>query len=167
MNEAYYNYLKTDKWKHIAEIVKKRASYRCQLCNTDEKLVVHHRTYDNVFDELNHLGDLICLCAAHHELCHFPPTFKEVERNKRKFLVVPSKPPRRPKPSASVVAGQAGHVFSVARDFAMSDLNRDRFISFVKDALFRGWDMHDMAKLAKTKTWPAFKSIVACDPELV
>lgn len=66
----YYNFLKTPYWKAIAEKVKYKANYRCQICNSNEKLNVHHRTYDNHGDELHHMDDLICICEDCHEKYH-------------------------------------------------------------------------------------------------
>lgn len=66
----YSEYLKTDYWKAVSLEVKKRAGFRCQLCNSQMDLVAHHRCYDHRGNELEHLGDLICLCARCHSLFH-------------------------------------------------------------------------------------------------
>ena len=63
----YYDFLETPYWKAIAEYIRKRADYKCQLCNSTENLNVHHRTYEHHGDELNNLRDLICIC----EDCHY------------------------------------------------------------------------------------------------
>lgn len=67
----YYDFLKTPYWKAVADRVKYRANFKCQICNSSENLNVHHRTYDNHGKEIYHLGDLICLCKACHEKHHF------------------------------------------------------------------------------------------------
>lgn len=60
--------------------MKKRAKFRCQLCNSPLDLQAHHRTYEHKGDELNHLNDLICLCKKCHK------NFHAVEREEsRKF----------------------------------------------------------------------------------
>jgi hypothetical protein len=66
--EKYYEYLQSDEWDQKRKAKLKEAKYRCQLCNKDSKLSVHHRTYDNVFHEK--LSDLIALCEKCHEKFH-------------------------------------------------------------------------------------------------
>jgi len=70
MSQKYNDYLKTDYWKRVAEAVKKRADYKCQLCNSQHDLCAHHRDYSHRGDELNYLNDLICLCRRCHEIFH-------------------------------------------------------------------------------------------------
>ncbi len=66
----YSDYRQTEYWKQVAEAVKERAGHRCQLCNSPDNLHAHHRTYSHYGKELDHLGDLTCLCdrchADHH-----------------------------------------------------------------------------------------------------
>lgn len=66
----YQDYLKTDYWKAVSDAVKKRADYRCQLCNSQHDLCAHHRTYEHRGRELEHLSDLTCLCRRCHEIFH-------------------------------------------------------------------------------------------------
>lgn len=71
MNKAqYHEYLKTPRWKVIADEVKKRAGWKCQVCNSSLDLHTHHRTYDHLGDELSHMDDLICLCSRCHRIFH-------------------------------------------------------------------------------------------------
>lgn len=67
----YYDFLKTPYWKAIAEKVRYKADYKCQICNSSEGLNVHHRSYENHGDELHHMEDLICICKDCHEKHHF------------------------------------------------------------------------------------------------
>jgi hypothetical protein len=64
----YQEYLKTAHWKLLSEKVKRRAKYRCQLCNAEGVLNVHHRTYERRGHE--QLKDLICLCRQCHAKFH-------------------------------------------------------------------------------------------------
>jgi 5-methylcytosine-specific restriction endonuclease McrA len=64
----YKEYLLSDEWKKKRKAVLKRAGYRCQLCNSNENLHVHHRTYENIFHE--DLGDLTVLCGNCHKIFH-------------------------------------------------------------------------------------------------
>ena len=66
----YTDYLQTDYWKAVANAVKERADYKCQICNSPHDLTAHHRTYENRGHELSHLADLICLCRRCHDIFH-------------------------------------------------------------------------------------------------
>jgi len=66
----YSDYLKTDYWKAVSTAVKDRAGYKCQVCNSPHDLQAHHRTYEHRGNEMNHLGDLTCLCRRCHAIFH-------------------------------------------------------------------------------------------------
>lgn len=68
--EGYRLFLQTDQWKKVSDLVKKRDGYRCRLCNSEERLTAHHRTYAHRGDEINHLGDLTTLCHDCHSAFH-------------------------------------------------------------------------------------------------
>jgi hypothetical protein len=63
---TYQEYIQSDEWKSKAEAAKKRAGYRCQVCNSPDYLEAHHRTYERMCDELP--GDITVLCKECHEL---------------------------------------------------------------------------------------------------
>lgn len=86
MSEKYNDYLKTDYWKIVAEAVKKRADYRCQLCNSQHDLCAHHRTYDHRGNELNYLNDLVCLCRRCHEIFHGKIKIEDKPKKLQKFM---------------------------------------------------------------------------------
>lgn len=67
----YYDFLQTPYWKAIAEKIRYKANYKCQICNSSERLNVHHRSYENHGDELHYMEDLICICKDCHEKHHF------------------------------------------------------------------------------------------------
>src|SRR5918994_4687352 len=57
----YEEYLRTFEWRGRRERKLEAADYRCQFCNRYRKsLDVHHRTYDNLGQELD--SDLIVVC---------------------------------------------------------------------------------------------------------
>ncbi len=62
----YYEYLRSSEWRTQAEACKRRAGYRCQICNGTQHLQAHHRTYDRLGHELP--DDLTCLCDECHGL---------------------------------------------------------------------------------------------------
>jgi len=64
----YEKYLETSHWKHKRKMALERARYRCQVCNSNMYLNVHHRTYENLGNE--QLEDLTVLCRDCHSLYH-------------------------------------------------------------------------------------------------
>ena len=66
---SYKEFLQTPYWIFIARI-KKGQIERCQLCNSDKKLEVHHSTYDIRGNEINHLDKLTVLCHDCHAKYH-------------------------------------------------------------------------------------------------
>lgn len=79
-NMGYYQ---SDEWGTICEKVKSRDDYRCVVCNSCSRLVVHHRTYENFGKE--ELGDLITLCNGCHYMFHKRGKLKEFHRSKLLF----------------------------------------------------------------------------------
>jgi len=67
--EWYSNYLLSDEWKKLREQAVQRAGHKCQMCNRDGELHVHHRTYQT-FNTDSVINDLIVLCASCHERFH-------------------------------------------------------------------------------------------------
>lgn len=64
----YAHYLKTDEWKETRRKALKRARYKCELCNAEGVLNVHHKTYERRGEEDN--KDLIVLCKDCHSKFH-------------------------------------------------------------------------------------------------
>jgi 5-methylcytosine-specific restriction endonuclease McrA len=64
----YREYLQTDEWRWRREEKLEAAGYRCQLCSSEERLEVHHNTYERRGDEADE--DLIVLCRACHSAHH-------------------------------------------------------------------------------------------------
>ena len=77
-NQKYYNYLRSPEWqkKRRAVIERSRANApgsnpygRCELCNYSPfrpgVLQVHHKTYENIFNEP--LEDLVLVCVNCHK----------------------------------------------------------------------------------------------------
>lgn len=67
-NMPYREYLQTPEWQQRRKVHLDAAGGRCQLCNRDSRLQVHHRTYKNRGSEK--FGDLIVLCAGCHKHFH-------------------------------------------------------------------------------------------------
>lgn len=79
----YDEFLKTAYWFAVAHTVKANARNRCQVCNRNQGLSVHHRTYENHGYEHLNLCDLVALCEFCHGLFHDHMTSE-----------LPPKPPR-------------------------------------------------------------------------
>lgn len=95
--EQYKHYIKTDEWKSIRDFVLNRDNYTCKCCNRSQQeideyndkkgkkllsLVVHHKTYENLFNEAEtDYKDLITLCGPCHRAIHQAPS----NRNRFKF----------------------------------------------------------------------------------
>ena len=67
----YKDQLKDKRWKKLANKIRKRDNYTCQLCGSHEHLQVHHKKYikDRLaweYDEEN----LITLCSECHKKVH-------------------------------------------------------------------------------------------------
>lgn len=64
----YEDYLQTDYWQRVRKEVLRCANYRCQICNADAPLGVHHRAYDSRGEET--WGDVAALCRDCHSKFH-------------------------------------------------------------------------------------------------
>ena len=65
---GYREYLQTPEWQERREQHLRSARYRCQVCNSDSGLNVHHRSYDRRGEEA--WADLIVLCRVCHKTFH-------------------------------------------------------------------------------------------------
>ncbi len=59
---------RTPEWQYLREAALRRAGQRCEACNSEAELHVHHRTYENIGNE--NLSDLLVLCASCHTAIH-------------------------------------------------------------------------------------------------
>jgi 5-methylcytosine-specific restriction endonuclease McrA len=64
----YVAYINSAEWQRKRRQALERAGDRCQVCNKDRGLDVHHRTYERFGSE--RLDDLTVLCRACHSLFH-------------------------------------------------------------------------------------------------
>lgn len=78
---SYQEYLKSTHWISTRYGALERAGRRCQLCNTDKNLQVHHRTYERLGCEL--WVDLFVVCDGchkrHHNIFAKPPASRREE----------------------------------------------------------------------------------------
>lgn len=66
----YHDFLNTRYWKIIADYEKFRANRKCQLCNSETNVNVHHSTYEHHGLEIDYRNDLVILCNNCHEKFH-------------------------------------------------------------------------------------------------
>jgi hypothetical protein len=64
----YSEYLNTPHWRKVRDSILERDAGKCKLCNSDQQLHVHHRTYQRLGEEIPE--DLITLCASCHRTFH-------------------------------------------------------------------------------------------------
>ena len=67
-NSEYGEYLLTKEWRKFRELALIKAGNACQVCNSTERLNVHHRTYENFGHE--RLEDVTVLCERCHKFYH-------------------------------------------------------------------------------------------------
>ena len=64
---SYEEFLNTEEWKQVAEMVKDRDCNRCVICGSTKNLNAHHIGYDgDCLDE----NDIVTLCNRCHECLH-------------------------------------------------------------------------------------------------
>jgi uncharacterized protein YlaI len=64
----YEEYLFSAHWKHFSGEAIKFARYKCQLCDNNNSLNVHHKNYKNLGRET--FNDTIVLCNDCHRMVH-------------------------------------------------------------------------------------------------
>jgi hypothetical protein len=78
----YIAHINSAAWKAKRGPALERAEHRCQVCNADKHLDVHHRTYERLGNEKP--GDLTVLCRTCHELFHGTLKLKRQAKPKKK-----------------------------------------------------------------------------------
>ena len=65
--ENYNEFLKTEEWNQIAQMVKDRDGHKCVICGSTENLNAHHIGYAGARMDEN---DIVTLCNRCHECLH-------------------------------------------------------------------------------------------------
>lgn len=66
LSQEYKDYLQSKRWLRLRAAVFKRDGYRCVICNSNQDLQCHHRTYKRIFKE--RMSDLTTLCGSCHNV---------------------------------------------------------------------------------------------------
>jgi hypothetical protein len=85
--EEYHEYLKSPEWKAFRKRVFEHYGKKCAECKRTKHLHIHHKTYENVFNEK--LEDVIVLCEIHHAKIHGINIVKPKEKKKKKRSHIP------------------------------------------------------------------------------
>lgn len=67
-NMKYPDYLLTRTWQDTRQIALQWYGFKCQHCDNDKRLHIHHETYERLGEEL--MDDLIVLCKDCHAEYH-------------------------------------------------------------------------------------------------
>lgn len=67
----YKKYIHSDEWARKRNLVLKRDNYTCQACLINKASDIHHRTYENLGNEL--MWELVSVCRGCHERIHNKP----------------------------------------------------------------------------------------------
>lgn len=65
---GYTEYLQSPEWRQRRVFMLDRFNHRCQVCNANSILQVHHRTYERLGHE--RIEDLTVLCRECHRIFH-------------------------------------------------------------------------------------------------
>lgn len=120
MARDYHEYIASPEWKAIADEVKARAKHRCSVCNSKDRLEAHHRSYLHLFNEAEHMEDLVCLCRVCHGLFH-----EEKKALKHRVIVKPVVIVKRAKVSKKQRREKARREFQVADIHRKTRIPRD------------------------------------------
>ena len=116
----YNNFLLTNYWRLISKYL--RLNNKCKNCGSISKLVVHHKSYENHGDEINHLNDLVVLCEKCHNRFH---------KENPKFYSGYSKPKKFKKPSI-VELQSTEPVYKPRQPRPITDVEKDYIENYQK-----------------------------------
>lgn len=68
MSRKYDAYLASEDWRTRCELFWQHHDRSCSICGTDQRLTVHHLSYENLGNEP--VDDLLGLCWDHHQALH-------------------------------------------------------------------------------------------------
>ncbi len=81
----YKDYLKTAHWYDTKEAALERAGRKCEICQSESELHVHHLVYENIGCEKK--ADLVVLCETCHTKEHNRPFVVEFRTRRKEQLM--------------------------------------------------------------------------------
>ena len=108
--EEYYNYLQSEEWQKKRNIILEKSGGRCQLCDSNKSVQVHHRSYKRLRTE-DELLDLIALCKSCHEITTF-----QIQKIK----------PAKEKPKCNIIKFKQEDVYIVLTDSLLNGLKTSK-----------------------------------------
>lgn len=105
----YYTYIRSAQWRQRANEAKRRAGYRCQVCNrssSDVVLNAHHRTYERLGNE--HPDDITVLCRDCHELYETNRKLPKPPRQQQTFSSPITQGSKQPAVAQPIARSQGG-----------------------------------------------------------
>lgn len=71
----YKRYIRSKEWKVLRDEIVEERGGKCQICGRADgedktTLVVHHNSYNNLYNERNHKEDLLVCCTICHRCLH-------------------------------------------------------------------------------------------------
>ena len=91
---AYHTYIRSNEWRQRANAAKRRAGYRCQICNkpgSQTQLDAHHRTYERLGYERP--DDITVLCHTCHDLYEQAQKLPKPPALHAQTITAPTAPP--------------------------------------------------------------------------
>ena len=126
--ERYKIYLKSDEWKALRRLALDYANDKCQLCNTPNRLNVHHRFYPEVLGS-EPVNDLTVLCNRCHIGFHQSFTLKNTNNKAKNKKTNKQKreekknPPKREEIKPRVMTGREKQILALKVEQRNDDLN--------------------------------------------
>lgn len=60
-------YYESPYWNMVRGLLMYQRGGKCEKCASPSRLQAHHKTYDHLFSELSHMGDMMLLCKECHD----------------------------------------------------------------------------------------------------
>lgn len=136
----YGAYLKTEHWKITRAYMSKKYDGKCEVCGSDNKINIHHLTYERMGAETE--DDLMCLCESCHKAVHSKMIFermgtrKEIVRGYKKFKKIRKKFDNSMYMNCLPLCGKGWEVYQLCQLWCVSEKEAmERIESYVKFGL--------------------------------
>lgn len=107
LSQEYLKYINSQTWARKRARALERAGYKCQVCNDDRHLEVHHRTYERLGKE--RVMDLTVLCRECHHYFHELKKGRKVGPQKNRLRRRGGKGPAARRRKAKLITADSGN----------------------------------------------------------